>query len=376
MAKYVFIHSSEVERFEYPVDCPFKAQRATRTRQILSSMGLLESSDCEQRSPIPATREQLLTFHTPAYLEVLQKASAGVFDPVSLYMGLGAPDCPVFKDMFEFAALACGGTLLGSELIASGAARVVFNPSGGFHHADPAVAAGFCYLNDVALGCQQLAAAGKRVLFLDLDAHHGDGVQRAFYQRADVMTLSFHESGKTLYPGTGFEEEIGEGPGQGYSVNFPLPVGTYDDAYFRLFCEGAWPLIGAFRPDVIVLELGMDGLTGDPLVHLHLTNNVFADIIRKLKSLHLPLLVTGGGGYHPENTARGWALAWSVLTRAEPQEDLTMGLGGVLLQSAEWKGGLRDRVLISDGGHRQAVDEAIAITLENVKRLIFPLHGL
>ncbi len=376
MAKYFFVHSAELERFEYPPDCPFKAQRATRTRQILNSMDLLARGDCEERSPAPATREELLTFHTPEYLDILAKASAGIFDPAAYYLGLGTPDCPVFKGMYEYSALACGATLLGASLIGSGAARVVFNPSGGFHHADPGLASGFCYLNDVALGCLKLAAAGKRVLFLDLDAHHGDGVQRAFYERADVMTMSFHESGKTLYPGTGFEEELGEGPGRGFSVNFPLPVGTYDDAYLRLFNEGAWPIIGAFSPDAIVLELGMDGLSGDPLVHLHLTNNVFADIIRKLKTLDRPILATGGGGYHPENTARGWALAWSVLTRAEAQEDLTMGLGGVLLSSAEWKGGLRDRVLLSDGGQRQAVDQAVALILENTKRLLFPIHGL
>jgi acetoin utilization protein AcuC len=291
-------------------------------------------------------------------------------------MGLGLPDCPLFAGMYEYAALAAGATLKGADLILAGEAGVVFNPSGGYHHAGPAMAAGFCYVNDVALACLKLADAGRRVLFLDIDVHHGDGVQDAFYRRPDVMTVSFHESGATLYPGTGFEDEIGEDRGRGYSVNLPLPVGTYDEAYLRAFDQVVPPLTGAFRPDAIVIQIGMDGLAGDPLAHMNLTNNVFVDVVGRLLETDIPLLATGGGGYHPENTARGWALCWAALTGEAPDEDLAIGLGGVMLESADWLGGLRDRPSLLHGGQRKAVDEAIDRSVRIIHETIFPLHGL
>ena len=153
---------------------------------------------------------------------------------------------PIFKDMYDYSAFACGATLTGAKLILSGKVDIAFNPSGGLHHCGPEQAAGFCYMNDVALACTVLAEAKKRVLYLDVDVHYGDGVANAFYDRNDVMTISFHENGRTLFPGTGFEDEIGAGPGKGYCVNVPLPVGTYDHAYMMAFKAIALPLIKNF----------------------------------------------------------------------------------------------------------------------------------
>jgi acetoin utilization protein AcuC len=372
MARAIFIHSKELELYSYPQESPLRIQRAGRCREILDSMNLLQ----DQLAPQPATRDELLKFHTGEYLDMLKQASDGVFDQAFIYMGLGTPDCPLFAGMYDCAALACGASLLGANKILAGETQVAFSPSGGFHHAGPGLAAGFSYINDVVLACMLLAEAGKKVLFLDLDAHHCDAVQDAFYRRSDVMVVSFHESGATLYPGTGFEHEIGAGEGEGYNVNLPLPVGTYDDAYQGAFMQVIPPLAGAFDPDVIVLELGMDGLAGDPLAHLNLTNNVYADIAALLLKLDKPILATGGGGYHQENTARAWALCFSVLSGAAPEEDLYAGLGGVMLQSTEWAGGLRDRVLLSHGGQRQAIDEAIEKSIERIRETVFPLHSI
>ena len=136
------------------------------------------------------------------------------------------------------------------------------------------------------------------------------------------------------------------------------------------------PLAGAFDPDVIVLELGMDGLAGDPLAHLNLTNNVYADIAALLLKLEKPILATGGGGYHEENTARAWALCYSVLSGAAPEEDLYAGLGGVMLQSSEWAGGLRDRMLLSHGGQRKTVDAAIGKSIDRIRETVFPIHSI
>jgi acetoin utilization protein AcuC len=202
-----------------------------------------------------------------------------------------------------------------------------------------------------------------------------DHVQNAFYSRKDIMKVSLHESGRTLFPGTGFEDEIGSGEGRGYTVNIPLPVGTYDGAYISAFTEAALPLMKAFNPDVIIVELGMDGLAGDPLAHLHLTNNVFVEIVGRVLELDKPILATGGGGYNIENTVRGWALAWSVLC-GEMIDDISAGMGGVMLENRDWFGGLRDRVLLSDAGQRGEVDSDVEATVQKIRGTVFPLHGI
>lgn len=371
-----FIYSAEIEQYHYPPDCPFNTTRAGKARAILASLGLLAGGGRFEAPLRPAERREMLKFHSARYIDALAAAPTGRFDLDMMAMGLGTPDCPVFSGMYEYAALACGGTLVAAELIMQGRAEVAFNPSGGYHHAGSERASGFCYVNDVVLACGRLAEAGKRVLYLDIDAHHGDGVQRAFFERDDVMTISFHESGKTLFPGTGFPDEIGRGAGEGFAVNVPLPAGTYDRAYLEAFDEVAMPLIGAFDPDVIVLEIGMDALSGDPLTHLALTNNTHAAVAAKVRAFARPILAVGGGGYHIENTARGWALAWCALCGEDDRDAMGAGLGGVLMQSAEWSGGLRDRELVPDSAQAAAVGPQLRATVEAVKAGVFAIHGL
>jgi acetoin utilization protein AcuC len=183
------------------------------------SIGLLSGAGREEVPPEPAERMVLRKFHTAPYLHALKEATEGHWSAEALQMGIGTSDCPVFEGLYEYAVLATGGTLVGARLILSGSANVAFNPSGGYHHAGPERASGFCYINDVALACTVLAEAGKRVLYLDVDVHHGDGVAYGFYDRSDVMTISLHETPRALFPGTGFEDEIGNGKGKGYCVN-------------------------------------------------------------------------------------------------------------------------------------------------------------
>jgi len=371
-----FLHSPDIERYHYPPDCPFKTERAGMTRKILLGMGLLTGPGRSEVAPEPAPRTVLEMFHTARYLDTMIAATQGHLDIEGFGMGFGQSECPVFREMYEYAALACGATLQGAALVSEGEADVAFNPSGGYHHAGPETASGFCYINDVGLACQVLAERGRRVLFLDVDVHHGDGVQNFFYDRRDVMTMSLHESGETLFPGTGFEDEIGAGEGRGYSVNVPLPVGTYDEVYLRVFDAVAVPLIGAFDPDVIVLEVGMDGLTGDPLAFLSLTNNAYAEVARRVLGFEKPIVATGGGGYHPQNTARGWARVWSVLIGEESRDEMALGLGGVMLESTDWQPGLRDLELTPRSMQRRIVDPAIDETIEKVRANLFRIHGL
>ena len=376
MRKAAFIYSEELEEHSYPPEHPFNTVRAKRVQEILNSMGLLSAGGVSEVAPVPPERIVLKKFHSAHYLHALKTAVKGRWDAEALGMGIGSQDCPVFEGLYEYAVLATGGTLVAAELILSGNADVAFNPSGGFHHAGPERASGFCYINDVALACMVLAEQEKRVLYLDVDVHHGDGVAYGFYDRCDVMTISFHQNPRTLFPGTGFENEIGEGKGKGYCVNVPLPVGTYDQAYIKAFEAIALPLIAAYNPDVIVFELGADALAGDPLAHLCLTNNVYAQIIDYLLSFNKPILATGGGGYNVDNTVRAWALAWSIFAGADSGRDVNHTVGGVMLESTEWQGGLRDRTLAVSEPQRQTVTPAIEATIEGLKANIFPIHGL
>jgi acetoin utilization protein AcuC len=374
--RLAFIYSPEIEGLSYPPTCPFNTQRAGLTRQRLKSLGLLTGKNRVEVVPRKASLGELKQFHTVRYLTELQRAAAGDLTPDGLRMGLGGPDTPVFKDMFTYGAWACGGSITAAELLLAGETDVAFNLFGGLHHAMPERAAGFCYLNDMVLACMRLAAARKRVAYVDLDAHHGDGVQEAFYRRNDILTISLHESGKTLFPWGGFENEIGEGPGLGYNVNVSLPAGTYDEAYLMAFDRVVVPLLGAFSPDVLVVELGMDTLAHDPLTHLYLSNNVIVTLLERLLRVHCPLLVAGGGGYHVENTVRGWALAWRTCCAEGGEDDLRLGLGGVMLASTEWAGGLRDPELVVTAERREAVEPALRGVIEAVIKNVFRYHGL
>jgi acetoin utilization protein AcuC len=371
----VFIYSPELDKYPYPAEHPFNTIRAKRARDIINSMGLLSGAGRKEIASEPIERVVLKKFHSAHYLHVLKEVSRGKFNSEALGMGIGTSDCPVFKGLYEGAVLAAGGTLVGAKMILSGQAIAAFNPSGGFHHAMPERASGFCYINDMALACTILAEEGRRVLYLDVDVHHGDGVAYAFYDRRDVMTISLHQNPRTLFPGTGFEDEIGSGEGKGYCVNIPLPIGTYDEAYMEAFKSLVPPLIGSFEPDVFVFELGADALAGDPLANMYLTNNVYVEIINRLLSFNKPILMTGGGGYNIGNTVRAWALAWSVLCGAD-SENQEPALGGVMLGSTEWQGGLRDKVLAVSSQQQDSVMPAIENTIKIIKSTVFPVHGL
>jgi acetoin utilization protein AcuC len=179
--------------------------------------------------------------------------------------GLGTSDNPVFKGVYDFSLLVLGATMLGTELISTGKADIVFSPVGGLHHGGYEHAEGFCYINDIVIAIKRFLKSGfKKVLYIDIDAHHGNGVQDAFYDSDEVLFISFHQSGETLYPWCGFENEMGTGKGLGFNVNVPLPEYTDDDAYLRAFREIYTPLARAFQPDCVVAQIGLDTLKRDP----------------------------------------------------------------------------------------------------------------
>ena len=218
-------------------------------------------------------------------MAVLRAAGAGEPVPDPARWGLGPGDNPIWPGMFEASALACGGSIRAAELVAQGEVARAFAFAGGLHHAMPDRASGFCYLNDAVLAILALRRHGLRVAYVDIDAHHGDGVQAAFYRSADVLTVSTHERGDRLFPGTGAVEELGEGPGRGFALNLPLNPYTDDGVYLDAFDAVVPPAVRAFEPDVIVAQLGIDGHRTDPLTHLALSIDGFTEAVRRILQL-------------------------------------------------------------------------------------------
>jgi acetoin utilization protein AcuC len=260
------------------------------------------------------TDDELATFHTREYIEVVRRLSQGETGLNPARYGFGPGDNPVFRGMFESEGLKVGAALVAAELLLNNEVEVAFSFAGGLHHAGRDFASGFCVFGDGAIAIHRLLAAGWRVMYVDIDAHHGDGVQAAFYGDDRVLTISFHESGRYLFPGTGFTNELGEGAGRGFSVNVPLFPYTDDETFIWAFDQVVPPLLERFAPDVVVAQLGVDAHWRDPLTHLALTTHGFEALFRRIYYLRPRLLAVGGGGYDRGVVPRAWTLAWAVLT--------------------------------------------------------------
>ena len=230
-------------------------------------------------------------------------------------------DTPAYRGIFQRAAVAVGGTLLGVRLIADGQAMRAFNPGGGLHHAHPAATRGFCVFNDLAIAARwlQVERGFQRPVIIDIDGHHGDGTQSIFY-REPLLTVSLHQYDGRFYPGTGALEETGEGEGQGYTLNIPLPRRTGSGPYLRALDRVVLPVVRAYDPDFIIVQFGADAHWMDRLVSLRLTAQDFAALMERFVRLAAEtsargrLMITGGGGYTPDGVVRSWAAALAVAT--------------------------------------------------------------
>ena len=372
----VFLYNPEVVQFNYGTDHPFRLERLWLTESICRSLGLFNSGAAQISTFAPAERDALLSAHDSAYLDALEDGSDGLMRPDFPSFGLGYGDNPVFPGLWQYCLQTAGGSLAAAELLASGGGERVFHPGGGLHHAMARRAAGFCYVNDVVLAIERLTRGGQRVFYLDIDAHHGDGVQMAFYDRADVLTCSIHQDGRTLFPGSGFPAEAGAGAGAGYSVNVPLMPYMSDGDYHRVFDELVDPLLGAYRPHYIVTELGADALQGDPLAALNLSLRGWWQLLERIAAWNLPWLAVGGGGYDLGNALRAWSLAWIAMVGAPEPTDLprpTQPLPGTAAHMA-WPPDFWSAPGRSAG--RSLDEDIIDGILAVVKAQIFPSHGL
>jgi acetoin utilization protein AcuC len=311
--KNAFIYTDKLSEFKYGEHHPLKPFRLKLTWELIKAFGLDKLSSTIYIEPKPADQSFVEKVHDHEYLDILRTVNVGIDVPYASMFGLGYGDNPIFNGVYEWSMLVAGATLEAVNLILSGEVKIAFNIAGGLHHALPNRASGFCYINDCALGIKYLLEKGKRVAYIDIDAHHGDGVQEIFYDNDDVLNISIHESGYYLFPGKGFVEELGTGSGYGYSINIPLPPGSDDKVFHYVFDRVVPAYISKFEPDIIVTQLGVDTLYDDPLAHLNLSIYGFADAVKKIKSFNLPWVALGGGGYNIASVAKAWTIAWAII---------------------------------------------------------------
>ena len=298
--------------------------------ELARALGVLDTPGVRETTAAPATAELIERVHAPAYVAAVRRYSAQpvlASAPDSGTWGLHpAGDTPAFAGMHEAAAAVCGASIEAALAVSSGAARRSFAPSGGLHHALANRAAGFCIYNDPAVAIQALLDSGvERVAYIDVDVHHGDGVQWIFYEDPRVLTCSVHESGRTLFPGTGHLAERGFGAATGTSVNVPLPAFSGSVPYLRAFDEIIAPAVETFAPEVIVTQNGVDPHHADPLAHLCVTLGTFPVLWRRISELAGAsasgrLVALGGGGYNADVVPRAFALLIAELAGVDPPD--------------------------------------------------------
>ncbi|CAO3692949.1 unnamed protein product [Rhizopus microsporus] len=266
----------------------------------------------------PANKWEITQFHTDDYIDFLSRVTPenmDQFQKEQAKFNVG-DDSPVFEGLFEYCGLSAGGSMEGAARLNRGLCDIAINWAGGLHHAKKSEASGFCYVNDIVLGILELLRYYARVLYIDIDVHHGDGVEEAFYTTDRVMTVSFHKYGE-FFPGTGELKDVGVQKGKYYSVNVPLRDGIDDESYRTTFEPVIEKVMEWYRPAAVVLQCGGDSLSGDKLGCFNLSMKGHANCVRFVKKFNLPTLVLGGGGYTMRNVARAWAYETGVVVGQE-----------------------------------------------------------
>ncbi|KRY77851.1 Histone deacetylase 3, partial [Trichinella pseudospiralis] len=296
---------------------PMKPQRVAVTNSLVYQYGLTKYMDTYMA--MPASDENLKEFHAPAYVDFLKKLNIHNFhhqnqEIVRNYLDT---DCPFFHGLYDYCASYAGASLAAASHLNHGKADIAINWSGGLHHAKMSKASGFCYINDIVLAILELLKYYPRVLYVDIDVHHGDGVQEAFIQSDRVLTFSSHQFSEGFFPGTGLPDEIGIGPGKYFAVNVPLKEGATLATFEQLVKPLLRLAVESFLPSVIVLQCGADSLACDRLGHFSLGIEDHGVCVSFVRDFNLPMLVVGGGGYTLKNVARCWAYETSLLVRKD-----------------------------------------------------------
>lgn len=312
----VFVYSADQLNYSFSDEHPFNQKRITLTLDLLKKSNAIQETD--MIAPRIATDEEILLVHDEKFVDIVQKAGKGKLSPSSgeVY-GIGTEDTPIFEGMHEASALLVGGTLTAVDAVMEGKARHALNLGGGLHHGFKGRASGFCVYNDSSVAIKYMQEKyNARVLYVDTDAHHGDGVQWAFYDDPSVCTLSIHETGRYLFPGTGKVTERGNGAGYGTSFNFPIDAFTEDESFLSIYHAAMREVTAFFKPDIILTQNGADAHYFDPLTHLYGTMNLYKEIPRVARELANEYcegrwIAVGGGGYDIWRVVpRAWAHLW------------------------------------------------------------------
>ncbi|KAG2222601.1 hypothetical protein INT45_008720 [Circinella minor] len=307
-----YFYDANVGNYHYGPGHPMKPHRIRMCHGLVMNYGLYKKMEIYRAKP--ANKWEMTQFHTDDYIDFLSRVTPENMEqyPKEQAKFNVGDDCPVFEGLFEYCGLSAGGSMEGAARLNRGLCDIAINWAGGLHHAKKAEASGFCYVNDIVLGILELLRYYARVLYIDIDVHHGDGVEEAFYTTDRVMTVSFHKYGE-FFPGTGELKDVGAGRGKYYSVNFPLRDGIDDESYKSVFEPTIEKVVEWYQPSAIVLQCGGDSLSGDKLGCFNLSMKGHANCVEFVKKFNYPTLVLGGGGYTMRNVARAWAYETGVV---------------------------------------------------------------
>lgn len=316
-----YFYDNEIGNYHYGQAHPMKPHRVRMTHDLVVNYDMYKKMEVFRPPLISAA--DMTRFHSDDYINFLRTVSPDNMHDFlrELQRFNVGEDCPVFDGLYEFCQLSTSGSMGGAARLNSGDADIVINWGGGLHHAKKSEASGFCYVNDCVLAILELLKKQQRVLYIDIDIHHGDGVEEAFYTSNRVMTCSFHKFGE-YFPGTGDWKDKGHGKGKNCSINFPLHDGIDDDSFIRIFRPVIGKIMERYRPGAVVLQCGADSLSGDRLGCFNLSLRGHADCVAYVKSFNVPTLVLGGGGYTMRNVARCWTYETAVLLETEIADEL------------------------------------------------------
>ncbi|KAG5734842.1 Histone deacetylase RPD3 [Termitomyces sp. T112] len=301
-----YFFDSDIGGFHYGPGHPMKPTRIRMCHSLVMNYGLYKKMEIFRAKP--ATKREMTQFHSDEYIDFLSRITPNnmnSFIKEQHKYNVG-DDCPVFDGLFDYCSISAGGSMEGAARLSRDKCDIAVNWAGGLHHAKKSEASGFCYVNDIVLGILELLRYHTRVLYIDIDVHHGDGVEEAFYTTDRVMTVSFHKYGE-YFPGTGELRDVGVMKGKHYALNFPLRDGISDENYKSVFEPVIRQVMESYDPSAIVLQCGTDSLSGDKLGCLNLSMRGHANCVKFVKSFNRPLLLLGGGGYTMRNVSRAWA---------------------------------------------------------------------
>ncbi|KAF8610472.1 histone deacetylase [Ceratobasidium sp. AG-I] len=361
-----YFFDSDVGGFHYGPGHPMKPTRIRMCHSLVMNYGLYKKMEIFRAKP--ANKKEMSQFHTDEYVEFLNKITPGNmngFVKEQLKYNVG-DDCPVFDGLFDYCSISAGGSMEGAARLSRNKCDIAINWAGGLHHAKKGEASGFCYVNDIVLGILELLRYHKRVLYIDIDCHHGDGVEEAFYTTDRVMTVSFHKYGE-YFPGTGELRDLGIGKGKYYSCNFPLRDGITDDNYKSVFEPVITQVMQSYEPSAVVLQCGTDSLSGDKLGCLNLSMRGHANCVKFVKSFGLPLLLLGGGGYTMRNVSRCWAYETGLAAGVELGSEIPVNEYYEYF-GPDYKLDVRQSNM-EDMNTREYLERVKGIVLENVRKV-------